>query len=124
MIRFSARSFKAVLFALVLGASLPALAHHSASQFDFAQRVEVVGKIKSVAVENPHIDLWLTVDNGDGTTRDIQFEGHSRNNVYRKGWRPDMMNEGDTISIFIAPMRSGEDGGYIQGFKLADGTEF
>ena len=71
---------------MALGASSQLWAHHSASQFDLAQRVEVAGKIKSVTVENPHIELWLIVDNGDGTTREIQFEGHSRNNVYRKGW--------------------------------------
>lgn len=119
-IRFSA----SVILSLIAFIPFQVSAHHSAAQFDFAQRVEVTGKIKSVAVENPHIDLWLTVDNGDGTTRDIQFEGHSRNNVYRKGWRPDMMKEGDTITIFIAPMRNGEDGGYIQSFRLGDGVEF
>lgn len=106
--------------------ALPALAsaHHSAAQFDFSQEVEVTGTVKHIEVQNPHIDLVLEVDNGDGTTRDIQFEGHSRNNVYRKGWRPGMIEEGMTQTIRIAPMRSGEDGGYIQVFVMEDGTEF
>ena len=117
---------KKALQGLVLVLALPALAlaHHSAAQFDFAQSVEVTGIVKHVAVENPHIDLVLAVDNGDGTTRDIQFEGHSRNNVYRKGWRPGMIEEGQELTIRIAPMRSGEDGGYIQSFHLSDGTQF
>ena len=103
--------------------SFNVFAHHSAAQFDFGQSVKVEGKVKFVAIENPHIDLILIVDNGDGTTRDIRFEGHSRNNVYRRGWRPDMVNEGDMIEITIAPMRNGEDGGYINGFN-ANGHEF
>lgn len=99
-------------------------AHHSAAQFDFAKNVEVTGKIIHLDVSNPHIDLVLEVSTPDGGTKQIQFEGHSRNNVYRRGWRPDMMADGDPVTIFIAPMRNGEDGGYIQSFKLADGRQF
>jgi hypothetical protein len=101
-----------------------AQAHHSAAQFDFAQNVELTGKIIHLDVSNPHIDLVLELPGADGGTKQVQFEGHSRNNVYRRGWRPDWMAEGDTVTIFIAPMRNGEDGGYIQSFKLADGRQF
>lgn len=112
---------------LVLGGLLmtaAAQAHHSAAQFDFAQNVEITGKIIHIEVSNPHIDLVLEQTNADGSTKQVQYEGHSRNNVYRRGWRPDMMHDGDTITIFIAPMRNGEDGGYIQSIKLADGRSF
>ena len=111
--------------ALVLQAiSGMVMAHHSAAQYDFAQMVPVTGKVIHIDVSNPHIDLILEVDNGDGTTKQVQFEGHSRNNVYRRGWRPDAIKEGDEITIFIAPMRTGEEGGYIQEFQLADGRKF
>jgi len=123
------RSVIAVLQKMVLlGSALllcsAAFAHHSAAQFDFAKNVEVTGKIIHLDVSNPHIDLVLEVSTTDGGTKQIQFEGHSRNNVYRRGWRPDMMADGDLVTIFIAPMRNGEDGGYIQSFKLADGRQF
>ena len=112
----------AFVVAMVAGGTV--LAHHSAARFDFSQNVEVTGVIKHLAVENPHIELVLEIENPDGSTKEVQFEGHSRNNVFRKGWRPDMMSEGDEITIFVAPMRNGEDGGYIQSFRLPDGTEF
>lgn len=99
-------------------------AHHSAAQFDFSQNVPVEGKVIHVDVSNPHIDLILEISNADGSTKEVQFEGHSRNNVYRRGWRPDAVKEGDVITIKIAPMRNGEDGGYIQEFNLADGRTF
>jgi hypothetical protein len=103
--------------------SLSAWGHHSAAQFDFAQTVRVEGVVKEMRVANPHIALFLEVTDDKGS-RVIEFEGHSRNNVYRRGWRPDMVQVGDTISIDIAPMRTGEDGGYVKTFILKDGTEF
>jgi hypothetical protein len=103
--------------------STAALAHHSAAQFDFAQTVRIEGVVKEMRVANPHIALFLEIADGKGT-RVIEYEGHSRNNVYRRGWRPDMVHEGDKIAIEIAPMRTGEDGGYVKNFILKDGTEF
>jgi rRNA maturation protein Rpf1 len=59
-------------------------------------------------------------DNERGT-RDIEFEGRSRNSLYRQGFRPDMIKVGDKITIRIWPMRDGSDGGYITAFITADG---
>jgi Family of unknown function (DUF6152) len=100
-----------------------ASAHHSAAQFDFAQTVRVEGVVKEMRVANPHTALILEVTDGTGT-RVIEYEGHSRNNVYRRGWRPDLIHSGDKISIDIAPLRAGGDGGYVKNFILEDGTEF
>lgn len=110
-------------FVAVASLSTTAWAHHSAAQFDFAQTVRIEGVVKEMRVANPHIGLFLEVKDAKGT-RVIEYEGHSRNNVYRRGWRPDMVHTGDTISIDIAPMRTGEDGGYVKTWVLKDGTEF
>jgi hypothetical protein len=107
----------------IAAVALPAVAHHSAAQFDFSQTVLIEGKVKVLEVRNPHVKLILEVE-GDAGVRDIEYEGHSRNNVYRRGWRPEHINVGDDITIGIAPLRDGGDGGYITAFKLADGTEF
>jgi hypothetical protein len=107
---------------LMLGAG-SATAHHSAAQFDFGRTVELTGLVKELRVANPHIRLVMEITDERGT-RNIEFEGHSRNNVYRRGWRPDMLDVGDTVTIGIAPTRSGEDGGYVQFFRLEDGRQF
>ena len=114
---------KVALLALSLPASVAVWAHHSAAQFDFGQTVRIEGVVKEMRVANPHIALYLEVKDDKGA-RVIEYEGHSRNNVYRRGWRPDMVHEGDTISIDIAPLRTGDDGGYVKTFILKDGTEF
>src|SRR5690606_8963191 len=38
------------------------------------------------------------------------------------GLRPEMMKVGDEITIRIAPMRDGSDGGYVTALLTADGT--
>lgn len=111
------------LLAAAASFSTAALAHHSAAQFDFAQTVRIEGVVKEMRVANPHIALFLEVTDGKGT-RVIEYEGHSRNNVYRRGWRPDSVKVGDRITIGIAPMRDGSDGGYVLSVKTADGKEF
>lgn len=121
---FSFTKVIVVMLALVLVLSFPAYSHHSASQYDFGQPVQIHGTVKQVSVVNPHIELILEIINADGTSKEVEFEGHSRNNVFRRGWRPDMLHEGDEITISISPKRDGEDVGYINSFTLADGRQF
>jgi hypothetical protein len=110
---------------LALGlATSAALAHHSAAQFDFSIRDRTVsGVVKEFSVANPHTRIILEVTDEKGT-RDIEFEGHSRNNYYRSGWRNDMVKVGDRVTIGIAPMRDGTDGGYVTSVTTASGERF
>ena len=98
-------------------------AHHSAAQFDFRNTVLVSGKVIEARFANPHMRLILEVTDDERGTRDIEFEGHSRNNMVRQGLLPDMFMVGDTITIRIAPMRDGTDGGYVTGVRTPDGEE-
>jgi hypothetical protein len=95
-----------------------AMAHHSAAQFDFAQRVTVEGIVKEFNVTNPH--TWARVELTDDKrgTRDAEYEGHSASHFYRAGYTRDMVKVGDKIAILIAPRRDGEDGGFIQAFTV------
>jgi uncharacterized protein DUF6152 len=95
-----------------------AMAHHSAAQFDFGQRVTVEGVVKEFNVTNPH--TWAVVEITDAKrgTRDAQYEGHSASHFYRAGYTRDMVKVGDKIAILIAPRRDGEDGGFIQAFTV------
>lgn len=115
-------SVSAATFALAVLA-VPAFAHHSAAQFDFQNTVVVEGKVMETRFANPHMKLVLEVSDAARGTRAIEFEGHSRNNMLRQGLQPDMFAVGDTIAIRIAPMRNGEDGGYVTAVRTPDGTE-
>lgn len=114
----------AVASALLLClAAMAASAHHSAAQFDFRNTVVVSGKVEEARFANPHMRLVLEVTDAERGTRDIEFEGHSRNNMVRQGLLPDMFTVGDTITIRIAPMRDGADGGYVVGVRTPEGEE-
>ena len=116
---------KAALVLTVLGALVApfASAHHSAVQFDFTKPVEVKGKVKQFVAVNPHMRMTLDVTDAKGT-REIKYEGHSTNNMFREGYRKGMVNVGDSITVRIAPMKNGEDGGYVLGVTTASGEYF
>ena len=113
------------LFVLLAGAVMASAAagHHSAAQFDFVNTELVTGEVVDARFANPHMRLVLKVADEDGDTREIEYEGHSRNNMQRQGFKPNMFSEGDTITIRIAPMRGDRDGGYITALRTPEGTE-
>jgi hypothetical protein len=106
---------------LVLAPSLGA--HHSAAEFDFGKPVQVSGIVKKFQAINPHMRLVLEVTDAKGT-REIEFEGHSTNNMYRSGYRNGLIKVGDKITVTIAPMRNGADGGYVTAAVTASGQAF
>lgn len=114
--------FKSLAGLVLATLSLTAFAHHSAVMFDFQNTVVVEGKVQEVRFANPHMKLILEVTDAKGT-RNIEFEGHSRNNMARQGLTPNLFTVGDPIAIRIAPMRNGEDGGYVTAVRGPDGTE-
>jgi len=116
-------------FAVLLGAVATlsiagaASAHHSAIQFDFTKNVPVKGEVKSFEAINPHMRLILHVTDAKGS-RDIEFEGHSTNNMYRQGYRQGMVKVGDVITVNIAPLKDGKDGGFVVSATTKDGKFF
>ena len=110
----------ALAIALIISLGMPATAHHSAAAQDFSKRVEMQGVVKSWEIMNPHGKLVIQFADAKGT-RAIEFETHSRNNVYRAGYRDGMIKAGDKIKVYVAPNRDGTDGGYLVAFETAAG---
>jgi Family of unknown function (DUF6152) len=113
----------ALIAAIAALCGATAAAHHSAVQFDFTRSETVTGIVKKFRAINPHMQLVLHVKDAKGE-RDIVFEGHSTNNMYRAGYRDNMINVGDTITVYIAPLRDGSDGGYVTAAVTASGVRF
>lgn len=113
----------AVTAALIALWATGVAAHHSAQQFDFGRSVAISGVVKRFQSINPHMRLVITVSDAKGT-RDISFEGHSTNNMYRAGYRDGMIKVGDKITVYVAPLRDGSEGGYVTAASTADGKRF
>ncbi len=108
---------------ILTSATTTVLGHHSAAQFDFRNTVLIAGTVQEVRFANPHLRLILEVTDEARGTRDIEYEGHSRNNMRRQGLMPDMFTVGDEVTIRIAPMRNGDDGGYVTALRTPDDEE-
>ena len=109
--------------ALVAAVGTTAGAHHSAVQYDFTKTVTVSGVVVKFQAINPHMRLTLRVAGPKGT-REIEIEGHSTNNMYRAGYRDGLVKAGDTITVHVAPLRDGREGGYMVAGVAANGTRF
>jgi hypothetical protein len=115
--------FALVSLSVLIGSAAPAFAHHSAQMFNFTKRSELSGVVREIRVINPHMSLTLAVNGENGSTKEVEFEGHSVNNFYRAGWRPNMVKVGDHIKIEFAPRKDGQEGGFVTGFTTAQGQE-
>jgi len=112
----------AAVSATTMGLTSQAAAHHSAAMFDFRAPKTLKGTVKQVLIKNPHTHMTLTITDTKGT-RDWTFEGHSASNFFRAGYTNGLVKAGDQLTITIAPMRDGSDGGYIVSFTAPNGTK-
>jgi hypothetical protein len=115
------RAFIAAALVAIWGTG--STAHHSAQQFDFTKSASISGVVKRFQAINPHMRLVLVVNDAKGS-RDVAFEGHSTNNMYRAGYRDGMIKVGDKITVFVAPLRDGSEGGYVTAAQTAGGKRF
>jgi hypothetical protein len=117
---------KTVLLAIVamLGAALPALAHHAFSaEFDQAKPVKVSGEIARLEWTNPHAWLFIDSKGTDGKAVTWRFEMGAPNALLRAGWSKSDIKPGTqvTVSGFLA--RSGGSVGNAFQVRLPDGRD-
>jgi len=117
------RSFT-VLCAALLGAALPAAAHHSFSAiFDAAKPVKVTGTVTRVEWMNPHTWIYLDVKNDAGTVEQWAFELGSPNRLMRFGWNQDSLQTGTAVTITGSRARDGSLKAAADKVTLPDGKQ-
>ena len=111
-----------VVVALICGAATSAWSHHAAAPvFDMNAEKIVAGIVKQVDWTNPHIWIWLDVQNASGQVETFGFEGMSPNFLARRGWTRTSLTPGIRITVTFRPLRDGKAGGMFMSGKLADG---
>ena len=106
---------------LVVLLATPLLAHHSPVMFDRTVRKTLVGKVVEFAWMNPHSSIQLDVPVEGGGTERWGVEMGSPNSMARAGWRSNLLKAGDTVTVVVNPLKSGEPGGIFVSITLADG---
>jgi hypothetical protein len=85
---------------IVLGAGVPAWAHHSfAAAYDLDQPVTVHGVIAQVRLENPHSWFLLDVKDPSGKVEKWAFEAGTPSGMIRNGYKPGVIKAGIEVTI-------------------------
>ena len=116
-------SGRALLVSVLLcGVATLAWSHHAAAPvFDMNAEKTVMGAVKQVDWTNPHIWIWLDVQNASGQVETWGFEGMSPNFLARRGWTRTSLLPGMRITVTFRPLRDGKAGGMFMTGKLKDG---
>lgn len=98
-----------------------AFAHHSYAAFDMGKRVEIGGTVAEVQYNNPHVWLFVDVQDG-GTTKTWAIEAGGPNILMRQGWMANTLKPGDKVTVQLAPMKDeAKTGGALQALRFPDG---
>lgn len=106
----------------MLAAAAPALAHHSFAMFDGEKTMAMTGTVKEVEWTNPH--SWLrvmVVDKTTGKPAQWAFEMGPPARQLQRGWKPDSLKPGDSVTVHIHPLKDGSRGGQLVDAVLPDG---
>jgi hypothetical protein len=102
------RAVLGLLIAGILGATVSVSAHHSfAATYDATKPITFSGTITKVEFRNPHIWVFIDVNDSGGTTN-WGCEGAAPNQLFRQGWRPDTLKSGEKVTIEGFASRGGK----------------
>ena len=109
---------RTLVAALAALAATPALAHHSFAMFDTSKEIELKNAtIKEWQWTSPH--TWLFVVTPDG--KKWSLEGGNPGLMRRQGFTKGSFAPNMKVTIYIAPLRSGQPGGAINAVVLPNG---
>ena len=106
----------------VLLAATSALAHHSNSAFDGDKVMVLKGTVTEWKWTNPHVWIFLSVDDGSGGKVQWEIEGRTPGQLIRAGWSKTILKPGDTITVDFSPAKDGSRTGLLTRVTRADGT--
>src|SRR5207237_10566194 len=88
----------------------PVLAHHSfSSEFDAAQPITLKGKVTRIAWTNPHVWIYLNVQDETGKLVNWGFEMGAPHQVQSRGWTREMLKPGDELVVVGSKARDGSN---------------
>lgn len=97
------------LISLVAGS---AAAHHGAGVYDRSRSVSVTGEVTQFHFVNPHVLIYIAVEEDDGRVTEWSGELTSPNRLARMGigavrWHKDLLEPGDIVTLTGNPARNG-----------------
>jgi hypothetical protein len=106
---------------LVVFATSPAFAHHSAAMFEEEKTITVEGVVREFQYTNPHSWLLVEVTEKDGKVTVWGFEAEGPSTLQRAGIRPSVLPVGTKLTITGRPMKDGRPAAVWEYAVMADG---
>ncbi len=116
-----------VLWGLVSAAILfvasPVFGHHSPVAFDLASIVALQGTVSRFDWRNPHVYIYVEVNNDSGEETEWLIEADATPLMSRSGWTSTTLTPGDIVSLQLNPERySQRNHGLLVSLTQTDGT--
>lgn len=112
----------ALVFASTFAVS--AWGHHSPAMYEPTERITLVGTVQELQWNNPHVWLYLVVEDEQGQRSNWTLEGGAPGTLIRQGWPSGSPKPGDEITVVARPLKSDARGGLIREVTFANGFEF
>jgi len=109
--------------AALLAATTGARAHHSFSEYDSSQTLEIQGKLVNVAWQNPHVHLTLQTTDKDGHTVNWDIESNSLSILRRTNATPENLKAGDTVKVAGWPSKRDGNRMFVTNVLAQNGQE-
>ena len=113
----------AVVTMTFLALPITLLAHHSMSEFDREVTLELEGEIVDVSWTNPHVLLWLSTTDVNGTEAVWELESNAVSAQRRRGLTGDLVEVGQRVRVAGSPSTRRDAYLQVQNVLLPDGVE-
>ena len=110
-----------VVAAIMLGAAIPVLAHHSFTMFDMTKKISLNGIVTTFEWTNPHSYIEIDVAEDSGAVKHWSVEMGSPSILQSSGWKFSSLRKGDKTTLIINPLKNGQSGGFLNTATLPDG---
>src|SRR5947207_4809080 len=113
-----------VLTALDSLATSPLLAHHGrGATYDMKKRVTLKGTVSRIEWRNPHVLIYMDVNDADGKVVTWGFENSGVSTLAQEGYNRNTLQVGEDITAIVNPAANGAPTAIVVKIILADGKE-
>ena len=111
----------AIIAGFATGYGQQANAHHSNVAFG-DKTVTLSGVVKAFAWQNPHVQLFILVDDGKGGKVEWRCETRPPGQLLKAGYKKDSLKPGEKVTVELRPAKDGSNFGALGKVVKEDGT--